>query len=113
VSIRAGDDQNGKSITLQPGQTLLVMLSSTYWSFQGSSNPQVLAAVGAPTASPAPRSTCPVIGTGCGTVSEMFRAVAAGTVQVTASRVSCGEAMGCTSATANYQVTVHVADASQ
>src|SRR5258706_10516416 len=64
VSYRAGDDQNGKTITMQPGQTLLVTLASTYWSFQGSSNPQVLAPVGTPTVSPAPVSTCPVAGSG-------------------------------------------------
>jgi hypothetical protein len=106
--VLAGDDQNGQSITLHPGQTLLVTLASTYWSIAGSSNANVLAAIGAPTTSPAPTGTCPVAGSGCGVVSETFRAVAVGTAQVTASRVSCGEAMRCTGANGHYQVTVHV-----
>lgn len=107
-SIQAGDDQNGESITLHPGQKLAVTLCSTYWSFQGSSNLQVLAPAGAPVESPAPFNACPVAGSGCGSVSEAFRVVKPGTAQVTASRVSCGEAMGCTSATGHYQLTVKV-----
>lgn len=107
-SIRAGDAQNGKSITLHPGQTLIVTLSSTYWSFQGSSNPQIVASVGAPVASPAPFDQHGVPGSGAGSVSQEYRAVASGTAQVTASRVSCGEAMKCVGASGQYQLTVRV-----
>jgi hypothetical protein len=110
VSVRAGDDQNGTSIALHPGQTLQVTLSSTYWSFQGSSNPQVLAIVGAPVTSPLPCNNVP--GCGAGTVSEEFRAVGPGTAQVSASRVSCGEALRCIGAAGLYQLTVKVAAAS-
>jgi hypothetical protein len=112
-SVRAGDDQNGKSITLHPGQTLFVTLCSTWWSLQGSSNSQVLAPVGAAVASPAPfdKNTCPY--GGCGTASEEFRAVGLGAAQVTASRVSCSEAMRCTGAAGQYQLTVKVTVASQ
>jgi hypothetical protein len=95
-------------MTLHPGQTLTVTLCSTYWSLQGTSNPQVLVPVGAPVTSP--RNGCPV-GSGCGTVAEAFRAVGLGTAQVTASRSSCGEAMGCTSATGTYRLTVTVVGA--
>ncbi|HEX8034375.1 MAG TPA: hypothetical protein VF510_11030 [Ktedonobacterales bacterium] len=110
VSVRAGDDQNGTSIKLYLGQTLMVTLSSTYWSFQGSSDSQVLASVGSPIVSPA---HCDVPGCGAGTVSEEFRAVGPGMAQVTASRVSCGEAMRCTGANGRYQLTVQVIAASQ
>lgn len=109
ASFRAGDDQNGTSMTLHPGQTLLVTLASTYWSFQGSSDTQVLAPVGAPVISPA---SCPP-GGGCGTVAQEFRAVGSGTAQVTASRVTCGEAMRCVGASGQYQLTVTVTVASQ
>jgi hypothetical protein len=96
------------SLTLPAGQTLLVTLASTYWSFQGSSNPQVLVSLGGPVVSPAPMGTCPVAGSGCGTISQEFRAVAPGTAQVTASRVSCGEASRCVGASGRYQLTVEV-----
>lgn len=107
-NIRAGDAQNGKTVTLHPGQTLIVTLASTYWTIQGSSNPQTLAPVGAPVASPAPFDPNRVPGTGAGSVSEEFRAVAPGAAQVTASRVSCGEAMRCGGASGKYQLTVQV-----
>lgn len=104
--IQAGDSMNGKSVTLHPGQSLEVMLSSTYWTFQGSSNSQVLVAVNTPIASP---GSCRTTGSGCGTVTMTFRAVGPGTAQVTASRVSCGEALRCGSADGHYQLTVKVA----
>jgi hypothetical protein len=113
ANVRAGDDQNGRTISLQAGQTLLVTLSSTYWSFQGSSNPQVLAPVGTATASPVPKSTCPGPGSVCGTVAQVFHALAPGTAQVTATRVSCGEALRCTGDSGLYQLTVQVRAAPQ
>jgi hypothetical protein len=62
--------------------------------------------------SPAPLPTCPVAGSGCGTVAQEFRAVAPGMAQVTASRVSCGEALRCGDAAGHYQLTVEVTAAS-
>lgn len=104
--IRAGDNQNGKSVTMHPGQTLLVTLGSTYWTIQGSSDSQVLAPVDKAVTTPQSCSAPP--GSGCGTVSQEFRAVRAGTAQVTASRVSCGEAMRCVGPAGQYQLTVQV-----
>lgn len=104
--IQAGDNQNGKSVTLHPGQTLLVTLGSTYWTIQGSSDSLVLAPVDKAVTSPQSCSAPP--GSGCGTVSQEFRAVKAGTAQVTASRVSCGEAMRCVGPAGQYQLTVQV-----
>ena len=104
--IQAGDNQNGTSITMHPGQTLLVTLGSTYWTIQGSSDSQVLAPVGAAVTSPESCGAPP--GSGCGTVSQEFRAAGSGTAQVTASRVSCGEAMRCVGSAGQYQLTVQV-----
>lgn len=103
-----GYDQNGQTLTLHSGDTLTVVLPATTWSIQGSSNSQVLAQVGSAVVSPAPfnKTTCPF--GGCGTVTARFRAVSPGTAQVSASRNSCGEAMGCTSATGTYRLTVVV-----
>ncbi len=108
--IQAGDGQNGQSITLHPGQTLTVTLGSTYWTIQGSSDSQVLTPVGKPATTPESCSAPP--GSGCGTVSQEFRAVSSGTAQVTASRVSCGEAMRCVGPAGQYQLTVQVTAAS-
>ncbi len=108
--VRAGNEQNGTSVTLHSGQTLLVTLPSTYWSFQGSPDPRVLAPVGAPTTSPGQGN---VPGCGAGTVSQEFRAVGAGTAEVSASRTSCGEVMGCTGASGQYELSVTVTTASQ
>jgi hypothetical protein len=111
--IHAGYDQNGTSITLHPGQTLIVTLPTTYWTIQGSSNPQALAPVGAPIASLAPKDSC-TFG-GClalqGSTIETFRAVGPGVALVTASRVTCGEAMGCVGSAGRYQLTVTVTTA--
>ncbi|HKT37795.1 MAG TPA: hypothetical protein VJR48_05445 [Ktedonobacterales bacterium] len=82
----------------------MVTLGSTYWTIQGSSNPQALVPVGTAVASP---GSCPP-GGGCGTVSQEFRAVAPGVAQITASRVSCGEAMRCIGAAGQYELTVQV-----
>lgn len=104
--IQAGDNQNGTSITMHPGQTLMVTLGSTYWTIQGSSDSQVLTPVGAAVTSPESCDAPP--GSGCGTVSQEFRAAGSGTARVTASRVSCGEAMRCVGPAGQYQLTVQV-----
>lgn len=114
-SVRAGDAQNGQTITLLPGQTLTVKLSTTYWTMQGSSNTQALVSMGAPVASPAPMDSCHFGGCTAqgGSISETFRAVAPGTAMVTASRTTCGEAMGCVGSSGQYELTVVVTAAAK
>ncbi|HKV84697.1 MAG TPA: hypothetical protein VJN88_09085, partial [Ktedonobacterales bacterium] len=84
---RAGFDQNGATIILQAGQTLILTLPTTYWTIQGSSNTQALAPNGAPVASPAPVNSCSYGGCWAvnGSVSAVFHAVAVGTATVSAS----------------------------
>ena len=107
---RAGFDQNGATIILQAGQTLILTLPTTYWTIQGSSNTQALAPDGAPVASPAPVNSCSYGGCWAvnGSVSAVFHAVAVGTATVSASRVTCGEAMGCSGSAGQYLLTVEV-----
>jgi hypothetical protein len=104
-SLTVGDDDNGRSVTLARGGRLTVVLGSTYWTFQGSSNPSVLRPRGSSQTKPG--SGCPP-GGGCGAVSLDFEAVAAGQADVTASRSSCGEAMACTGGRGSFRVTVVV-----
>jgi hypothetical protein len=109
--VRAGYRQNGRSVTLHPGDRLIVTLPSTNWSFHRSSNPRVLGLIGPVRVVRTlfNRATCPY--GGCGTVTARFRAVWPGIAQVSASRTSCGEAMGCTGAAAIYRLTAVVTDA--
>ena len=104
--VAAGDADNGHTITLQTGQLLHVSLSSTYWTLADSSDPNVLRERGTPVVSPQPSACVP--GAGCGTASAVYVAVAAGTAHVTASRTSCGEAMGCTGSSGSWSLTVVV-----
>ncbi|HEX5439678.1 MAG TPA: hypothetical protein VFW76_02255, partial [Ktedonobacterales bacterium] len=55
-----------------------------------------------------PQSCSAPPGSGCGTVSQEFRAAKSGIAQISASRVSCGEAMRCVGPAGHYQLTVQV-----
>jgi hypothetical protein len=70
----------------------------------------VLRPQGAPVVLPQP-SGC-VVGQGCGTVTAWYVGAAVGAAKVTASRTSCGEAMGCTAATGSFTLRVVVRRAS-
>lgn len=94
---------NGSTVDVQLGDEIVVVLHSTYWTFD---TPQrVLQPVGATQPSP---SHCPVAGSGCGTVSATFNAAQVGTVTLHAHRGSCGEALRCTGTNADWSVTVRV-----
>jgi hypothetical protein len=104
AGVTVTDADNGRTITVAPGERLTVTLGSTYWSFGGSSNSTVLRQVGQPVASP---GTCPP-GVGCGQVTATFDAVGRGRADVTASRSSCGEALSCTGGSGSFRVSVVV-----
>ncbi len=100
----ASDSDNGRTLNVHVGDRLELKLSSTYWMIEGSSNSQVLRPASAAVVSPQPSGCVP--GGGCGTVDMMFDVVGAGSADVTASRNSCGEAMGCTGSAGSYRVSV-------
>lgn len=106
LDVTATDKDNGRTVTLVPGQRLRVVLASTYWTFQNSSSAAVLRVETQPHVNPQPSGCVP--GAGCGTATVTYRAVAHGQTSVTASRTSCGEAMGCTGAEGNYSLRVVV-----
>jgi hypothetical protein len=97
---------NGRTITLVLHQRLRVVLSSTYWTLQESSNPAALRMAGRPRITPRPSGCVP--GAGCGTATATYGTVAPGSALVTATRTSCGEAMGCTGATSRFSLHVVV-----
>lgn len=99
------DQDNGRSVSIAQGARLTVVLGSTSWAFQGSSNTAVVRQVGDPLVKPG--GTCPA-GGGCGTASQTYEAVGTGQAQITATRTSCGDAGACTPEQANYRVTITV-----
>jgi hypothetical protein len=101
------DAQNGATLTAHLGDRVEVRLGSTYWKLDPNPAPSVLKPEGPPVVSPQPAGCVP--GSGCGIVTAAFVAVGAGSATLTASRTSCGEAMGCTAAEASFRVTVDVA----
>lgn len=103
--VTATDSDKGTTFDLHVTDHLRVVLSSTYWTFEPSSNPGVLQSAGQPTVSP--RAGC-VAGEGCGTTAAVFSAIRPGLAVVTAERVSCGEASGCTGPSGSFQINVRV-----
>jgi hypothetical protein len=103
----ATDADNGKTLSVHVGDQLKVQLASTYWRVAGSSNPDVLRPIAPAVVSPQPNGC--VAGGGCGTVTMVFDVVGAGAAEVTASRNSCGEAMGCTASEASFRIAVDAA----
>jgi hypothetical protein len=102
------EPDNDQRVKVALGATVTLVLHSTYWQVQGSSDPMVLALVGGPTASAAGPTAC-VPGAGCGTVTAVFDAVAPGRATITAGRTTCGEALLCTGSAGAYEVTIDVA----
>jgi len=101
------DQDNGHALSVHVGDHVYVVLGSTYWALDGSSDPAVLRPTVAPSASPQAKGCVP--GAGCGIVTGQFDAVAAGRADVTAKRSTCGEALACTGSQGSYRVTVVVA----
>jgi hypothetical protein len=93
---------NGTTVDAQLGDTIVVVLHSTYWSFD------TPARVLQPLSTQPSPSHCTVVGSGCGTVTATFNAAQVGTVTLHAHRDSCGEAMRCTGASADWSATVRV-----
>ena len=100
---------NHKVVRVSRGSVVTVVLHSTYWRFGPAPGPHVLQQLSAPHVSPRPPHAggC-VPGQGCGTVTVVYRAAAAGTAFIRASRVSCGEALRCTGGNGLFSVTVIV-----
>jgi hypothetical protein len=90
------------------GATVKLVLHNTYWAVHDSPDPSVLAMAGQPVYSGAGAVKC-IPGTGCGTVTATFKAVAPGSARISADRSSCGEALECTGGAGTFEVTVVVA----
>ncbi|HEU5003709.1 MAG TPA: hypothetical protein VFW71_13165 [Actinomycetota bacterium] len=108
VPVSIGDSANGSTLHVTVGTRIEVELGSTYWGFNPPSNPAVLEPT--PHIGPLPMVMCPMIpGSGCGFAAQDYLAQAPGTSVISASRVSCGEALRCTGTAGDFSVTVVVA----
>jgi hypothetical protein len=106
ATVTVTDGQKGARVTVHVGQGLIVALGSTYWTIDASPDQRVLKTDGAQAVQPVLKGCVP--GGGCGTAVRHFDASAPGTVRLTASRLSCGEALRCTGGTGTFDVTVVV-----
>jgi hypothetical protein len=103
-----GDGDNGRTLSVSPGTVVTLILGSTYWTVGGSSNDRAVAERGSAVASPGGASCPHFPGSGCGTVTATFVAAAAGRADLTASRVSCGEALACAPGQRSFVLTIVV-----
>jgi hypothetical protein len=103
------DGANGHTVSVTVGDHVEVILGSSYWTVQGSSQPRVLQQDGPTKLMPRPANcSANIPGLGCVPVRTDFSALAPGTTVITASRTSCGEAMRCTPKQEHYSLTVVV-----
>jgi hypothetical protein len=105
--VKVDDSNNGQSVQVRVGDVVKVTLSSTYWTFDTGSDSSVLKEVGDQVITPDPMGSC-LPGMGCGVTTAWYKALSAGSATVSASRVSCGEAMRCVGTQGVYRVTVLV-----
>ena len=109
ATVHLTDSSKGRTVVVTPGTKVVVVLHSTYWSLQRVVATNVIRQVGGTsTIGVAPGSHSCVPGQGCGTVSALFVANHAGTYRLHASRVSCGEALRCSTAQSSWTVTIRV-----
>jgi hypothetical protein len=106
ATIAAHNRDSGHTLRMHVHDHLVVVLTSTYWTVQGSSNTRVLRQTGHSKVEPRRAGCGP--GQGCGTVTTGFEALAPGRAEVTASRTTCGEAMRCTGSAGSYRVRIVV-----
>ena len=105
--VKVDNSKDGQSVQVHVGDTVKVTLNSTYWTFDQSSDPSVLKELGDQVVTPDPIGSC-LPGMGCGVTTAWYKALSAGSATVSASRVSCGEALRCVGNQGAYRVTVVV-----
>jgi hypothetical protein len=105
--VKVDGSKNGQSVQVHVGDVVKITLSSTYWTFDQGSDPLVVKEQGAQVVTPDPIGSC-LPGMGCGVTTAWYKAMSAGSATVSASRVSCGEALRCVGNEGVYRVTVVV-----
>ena len=98
------ESSNGKHLDVHFGDTIIVTLHSTYWTF-GVPGGFILQPVTPPQIGKG--ANCPTVpGNGCGTVTITYNVGKVGSGTIVAHRTSCGEALKCTGAQGNWSVSL-------
>jgi hypothetical protein len=106
------DNANGRAVSVRAGDSIELILASSYWKVTGSSAPRVVRQDGPTVLLPRP-SSCPAIpGLGCTPVRTSFTALSRGEAVIRASRTSCGEALRCGGRATRFTLTVVVTTSS-
>jgi hypothetical protein len=108
TAVSVGAEHNGALVTLHRGEQLTVTLGSTYWELSLSPPSGVLSVISSNVSPGGPGCSGAVVGSGCGTVHLVLRAVGDGSAQVVGRRSSCGEALRCSPGQGTYELEVHV-----
>jgi hypothetical protein len=95
-----GRPAGGTTVHLALNDELVVRLTGSSWTFGPLSRPGILRPLGAP------RNVGCRPEFGCRSTTASYRASETGTVVVSASRSSCGEALRCIGAEGSFRVTV-------
>jgi hypothetical protein len=107
------DGANGTTVSVGVGDSLKLILASSYWNVAGSSMPRVLRQDGPAVLLARPKSCPDIAGLGCTPVRIVFTALTGGNAVIRASRSTCGEAMRCFGKNATrFTLTVVVTKAS-
>jgi hypothetical protein len=102
------DNANGRTVSVRTGDSLELILSSSYWNVTGSSASHVLRQDGATALLPRPGSCPKIPGLGCTPERTDFKALTNGKAVITASRTTCGEALACAGRATRFTLTVVV-----
>lgn len=102
-TVTVGLAENGRTVSLHRGDSIVVRLTSTYWRLRAPSDAVLSGGRATTRAEPGG-----VPGSGRGTVTARYVATQAGRTTITAGRTSCGEALRCVGGQGSYSVTVVV-----
>jgi len=103
-TLNIDEKANGTTVHVHLGDTIIVTLHNTYWSFlpTGSLALQPFS----PVATAAATNCGQPVGSGCGTVIATYNVGHVGTGKLRAHRETCGEALRCVGKDADWSVTV-------
>ena len=99
---------NNKYYNVVKGQSFSIQLNSTYWQFNSPQNSSVVQLAGAISVVSTEFQNHCVAGQGCGSVTQLYKAIKKGQTSLTANRNSCGEAMACTGNSGSYKIVINV-----
>jgi hypothetical protein len=104
-TVTVDEHANGTRVELRVGDSLRVVLHSTYWQLP-TPRAGVLVVTGAPQATATPGCSR-IPGTGCGTATATYAAHRTGSTKLAAHQDSCGEALRCTGSEGDWSIVVH------